>query len=589
MPLDPLVSLAVSLAEGPADTTFFLGSGVSRDAGIPTGGEVFWLGVADWFRAQNNVELAPNRAELQRWLAEQGYENLTYSSLLELLCPDQPTRRDYLARHFEGVEPGETHRRLAQLAADGLVKIFISTNFDRLLERALEEVGVVPILVTDGPDIERAPSREHASCYVIKPHGDYLQQNIRNTETELSELDPRMTSELAEVFDRCGVVILGYSGNDVAIGKLFQQRNSRYGLYWVTRSDLEPGAQAIVETQFGRVIRRPDAATLVRDLGQMIASYQAHPTGQTPVVVHDEVLALIRAGDTVGLNERLRNERHAFESAITEAFADSARVTPDAVHVVAMHGTLVEVLERRLAGLIPLALHANELFDREVRLLADFQSRMSERPGNGPWDELRGWCFWWLTQALGAVLMSEQRVEKLRPIFAARVALPYGKEEQLAQSLTVQDAFGTMVLKQRDLPPTAEPVWRLLRLTMEESSLLLGRYPALVSSTAELDRALVEYALVLSIMLGLHDERDWGRWRPRGEASDSFARRLVASGSLRRDVAEAVGLDLVEFDAVAASNLSKAVNNQLTLGGWPSDAVEILRALEPKPAVEPHQ
>jgi hypothetical protein len=36
--LDPIVSLAVAMAESPGLFAFLLGSGVSRDAGVPTGG-----------------------------------------------------------------------------------------------------------------------------------------------------------------------------------------------------------------------------------------------------------------------------------------------------------------------------------------------------------------------------------------------------------------------------------------------------------------------------------------------------------------------------------------------------------------------
>jgi len=41
MPLDPIVSLTIAVAESPGSYAFLLGSGVSRDAGVPTGAEVF--------------------------------------------------------------------------------------------------------------------------------------------------------------------------------------------------------------------------------------------------------------------------------------------------------------------------------------------------------------------------------------------------------------------------------------------------------------------------------------------------------------------------------------------------------------------
>lgn len=42
MALDPIVALSVAIAEAPGSYAVFVGSGVSRDAGVPTGSEVLW-------------------------------------------------------------------------------------------------------------------------------------------------------------------------------------------------------------------------------------------------------------------------------------------------------------------------------------------------------------------------------------------------------------------------------------------------------------------------------------------------------------------------------------------------------------------
>ncbi|MGH2968857.1 MAG: SIR2 family protein [Solirubrobacteraceae bacterium] len=132
--------------------------------------------------------------------------------MLALIAPDPAIRREYLAAFFEGKEPGRTHEMLAGLAARGLARVFVTTNFDRLLEHALQARGIEPIVVASDADLQAAPPREHAHCVVLKPHGDYLRQTIRNTPEELEELEPAMTAELAEVFNRYGIVVVGYSG-----------------------------------------------------------------------------------------------------------------------------------------------------------------------------------------------------------------------------------------------------------------------------------------------------------------------------------------------------------------------------------------
>jgi len=87
--LDPIVSLAVGIAESPGLYAFLLGSGVSRDAGVPTGGEVLRNAQADLYRlVRTETELPAGEEGLDEWLAEHGYAELGYSEILALLAPD---------------------------------------------------------------------------------------------------------------------------------------------------------------------------------------------------------------------------------------------------------------------------------------------------------------------------------------------------------------------------------------------------------------------------------------------------------------------------------------------------------------------
>ena len=109
MALDPIVSLSVAIAEAPASYAFFLGSGVSRDAGVPTGGEVFWRAIGELYRLETASGDTPDQRALSQWLTYTGREQVGYSDVLELIAPDAASRRDYVAKHFEGVQPGPTH------------------------------------------------------------------------------------------------------------------------------------------------------------------------------------------------------------------------------------------------------------------------------------------------------------------------------------------------------------------------------------------------------------------------------------------------------------------------------------------------
>ncbi len=230
MPLDPIVSLSVALAEAPGTCALLIGSGVSRDAGVPTGQEVMRSGLHRLYQLETSSTEPLDDDALDAWLTEAGHVDLTYSSLLALIAPDPAVRRGYLADFFEGKQPGRAHEALADLAEQGFVRVFVTTNFDRLLEHALQARGIEPVVVASDADLDAVTPREHAGIVVVKPHGDYLRETIRNTPEELAELEPAMTNELVEIFSRYGVVVIGYSGGDEAIGAALKTRRSRFGV-----------------------------------------------------------------------------------------------------------------------------------------------------------------------------------------------------------------------------------------------------------------------------------------------------------------------------------------------------------------------
>src|SRR4051794_6196574 len=123
MPLDPIVSLAVALAEAPGTCSFFLGSGVSRDAGVPTGSEIMRDGLERLYQLETVSTEPPDKVALDAWLAETDREHISYSELLSLVAPDAAVRREYIAGFFEGIEPGPTHDALADIAVDGVVRV----------------------------------------------------------------------------------------------------------------------------------------------------------------------------------------------------------------------------------------------------------------------------------------------------------------------------------------------------------------------------------------------------------------------------------------------------------------------------------
>lgn len=556
--LDPIVSLSVAIAEAPGSYAFFLGSGVSRDAGVPTGSQVFWQGVGELYRLEKETQETPEQEQLGEWLSETDREGMTYSDLLELITPDPATRRDYLAKHFEGREPAASHQRLADLVEQGLVRVFVTTNFDRLLEHALQARGIEPVVITSAAELRSAPRREHTDCYVLKPHGDYLQETIRNTPTELQKLEPGVAKEMSEVFERYGIVVLGYSGSDEAIAQSMSKRRSRYGLYWVARGDLVEGAQRILEKTGGRVIERPGAAEFVADLQRRLEVFRTHPSGHTPIEVHDEVLTLVREGDQVGLGEVMRRERRVFAEGLAEVIEEHRGERPEESNLLAAHDAILPLLERRLGSLLPLIAYSPESFEREVRPLADLLESRVPADGFTAWPELANWAVWWLGYSCGAFALAEESWPALTALFQATFTTYNEKKRLLVEPVgeSVGQELGGHVMARFSETKWKVARWQHLLWSLGQAAVIKERWPELLHGKELARDALCDFDFVLTVRHGTDGDRSLAHWSMYDGGGVKVARRLRRDARFKAAVAEAIGVKPEEFLQAAARALA---------------------------------
>jgi len=548
-PLDPIVSLSVALAEAPGTCAFFLGSGVSRDAGVPTGTEVMREGLRRLWQLEHIDSQAVDDDTLDAWLAETGRSDISYSDLLELIAPDLATRREYLAGFFEGTTPGPTHEALADLAAQGTVRVFVTTNFDRLLEHALQSRGLEPVVLASDADIAAAMPREHASCVVIKPHGDFLRQTIRNTPAELAVLEPAMTEQLREVFDRYGLVILGYSGSDEAIAAALKTRQSRYGLWWVARGELGQAANDLREATGGRLIQRPSAAEFLADLRARLAVFEAHPSGQTPASVHDETLNLLKGGQSIALAELLRREQLAYERDLSDVVTTVRNLHPSAQDAgQRAWEALRPVLERRLASLLPLALYDDDALADQTSKLARSLERRPSFNGFTAWTELPEYAATWLGSVVGALLTHLERLDHLRPVLTQRWTDQNGRRRfLLGLAGETQHVIGTSMTR-TDTRQAREPGWAHWIRSLDAMAWLEERYPELYGD-GEPQRSLAQFDFLLCLAYGFAGERAIAWFGLSRGAAEDLALRLHDNPRLRERLARAIDLTLEEFDA----------------------------------------
>lgn len=192
--IDPIDSLTFSLHANKGAYALLLGSGVSRAAGIPTGWEIVENLIRRLAKARGE-DCEPDPAN---WYEKTIDEVPTYSGLLKVLARSPLERQQLMRGYFEPTDtereqglklPTKAHRAIATLVASGHVRVILTTNFDRLTERALEEVGVVPTVASSPDHIQGLPPLLQLTCLVLKLHGDYLDSRIKNTPEELARYD----------------------------------------------------------------------------------------------------------------------------------------------------------------------------------------------------------------------------------------------------------------------------------------------------------------------------------------------------------------------------------------------------------------
>lgn len=285
-PLSEIVTLATSMHAQPGVYAALLGSGVSTGAGIPTGWEVVRelvgrIAVAGDPKNPNAAKLA--REDPETWWAEHGEGDLGYSTLLERLAPLPATRQGLLAGFFEPSEeeneeglkqPSKAHLAIAELVKRGFVRVIITTNFDRLMERALEAVGVSPQVISRPEAINGMAPLAHSPATVIKLHGDYKDLGSRNTADELVEYPVEWNQLLAQVFDEYGLLVSGWSADwdQALVATLESAPNRRYPLFWDSRSSKGENAKRLLAVRAGITVSTVGADELFSDL---IASLDA--------------------------------------------------------------------------------------------------------------------------------------------------------------------------------------------------------------------------------------------------------------------------------------------------------------------------
>ena len=445
--INPTESLAFSMHANPGIYAILAGSGVSRAAKIPTGWEI----TVDLVRKLAALRNETCEPDPERWYENVFSKEADYSDLLEDLCGTAAERQQLLRGYFEpsaddreegAKQSTAAHRSIAALAAKGFIRVILTTNFDRLIETALGDAGVTPIVLSTPEQVQGALPLVHTRCCVVKLHGDYLDPCIKNTQAELDSYPAEMNRLLDRVFDEFGLVVCGWSAAwDGALRKVLQRASSRrFTTYWAVQGEVADGARRLIEHRAAQSVPIKDADQFFSSVQQHVESLQEfarpHPLStETAVASLKRYLAEPR--HRIRLSDLLDNfVEQVVKTTSDDAFAGNPSRRDDK----AFRGRM-RSLEAACSTLLALGVTGGYWTEEEQQEHIRPWERALGRLGSKDWPasdsevDLRGYPAMLLLRALGLGAVEAESLWFLERLLKTPVRISYSKEEAAIQAL----------------------------------------------------------------------------------------------------------------------------------------------------------
>jgi tetratricopeptide (TPR) repeat protein len=231
------------------EAIIFCGAGISRDSGFPIVNEfvsyvllTLCVGneeinaiatslktIRDDQQQQDKIkQIIAKKMEVSQEVIDKIINSLPFEAFIEILCNNSKIDKIfkiYDAEAYEPpVEPNTNHIMLARLVATGKIRTIVTTNFDRLIEKTLEQLDKQAGL--DYDVIYKEEDFEHIDwaadrCRLIKIHGtidDKQSMAITLSQVAKQELSAARAGIIRHIFNQGShktVLILGYSCSDV--------------------------------------------------------------------------------------------------------------------------------------------------------------------------------------------------------------------------------------------------------------------------------------------------------------------------------------------------------------------------------------
>lgn len=233
-PQGHLINILKSTKNHHPNFTLFLGAGASITSGIKSAGDM----INEWRETYSQM-YTRDILRSRPWHEK----NNEYSELFEALY-DQPTqRREYIENCIVDAKPSWGYIYLANLLQKTHFNTIFTTNFDDLVNESCYAFSskLRPVVCAHDSSIKNIRLTS-SRPKIIKLHGDFLFDNIKNTARELESLEDNMRSKFRQYASEFGMIVIGYAGNDRSImdtlNTLLHSGNAfPHGIYWCIRDE----------------------------------------------------------------------------------------------------------------------------------------------------------------------------------------------------------------------------------------------------------------------------------------------------------------------------------------------------------------
>ena len=224
------------------DVVFLLGAGCSINSGCMAANKLVLEFKKRIFCSKHGISLDSNvfiddirmKDIMEEYFKNDSYSN-PYSYYFEKCFPDALDRNQFIKNQFQDKKPSFGYLCFAAYLINKRVKNVLTTNFDLLVERSIYKLD-------DNYDITIISENEDpilsSNLNLIKLHGDYNYDSLKNTDSELNSLNQEISNKIIDIQMK-KIIVLGYSGSDKSVMNFLKQYLEKHKETSITWCGLE--------------------------------------------------------------------------------------------------------------------------------------------------------------------------------------------------------------------------------------------------------------------------------------------------------------------------------------------------------------